>query len=141
MSDELFAWENEDGDLWVEVEMEADRDTAGQRLADERQIIVTFEGRGEITTQDCECRPTHGNDDVGEAHYGDPCYDHPDEACVVRKGVDCWHFQDWGDPSWYGVEDDVAREAERYDHEGNTLLIFRPAEPRVESPGQVEAGL
>ena len=48
MNGELFAWENEDGDCFVEVEMEADRDKAGQRLADERRSIFTFEGRTEI---------------------------------------------------------------------------------------------
>ncbi len=139
---ELFAWENEDGDLMVEVEMEADRDKAGQRLADERRIILTFEGRYKIKTQDCECFPTHGAQTEAEDHNGHQCFDHPNEACVVRENVDVWGFLDWGESGGrYGeaTEADVAHEAERRESDGETLLIFRPVVPRVEAPGQTEA--
>lgn len=89
-------YSNEDGDAWVLVESEPDRDVAGQRIADETGIVHTFEGREPIRVQDCECVPTT-----------DHCLDDPSGApCVVQDQADCWHFVEWDDPKATWGNDD-----------------------------------
>lgn len=128
-------WENEDGDVWVEVDPISDRDEAGQRLADDTGCVYGFLGRTKIKTQACECVPTHDAagerlsveraDDERVPHGGDECWEHPGEGCVVREDVDVWHFE------YLGEADD--------DTDGLAAVIFRPA-PKPD-PNQLAAGL
>ena len=107
MSDDqpfVMVWENEDGDTWVEVADAATEAEAGAAVVRQNGGAYAATGRGRINTQDCECSPTHGEDDR-TAHPLDGCIDHPGTACVVRNGVDCWGFESFGDllsgrPEW-----------------------------------------
>ena len=100
--------------------------------------------RYEIKTQDCECYPTHGAQLEAEDHNGHECFDHPNEACFVRENVDVWCFTDQGEADGKyaeATEADVAHEIALMEREGKTLLVYRPAELRLEAPGQIGADL
>jgi hypothetical protein len=77
-----MAYENEDGDAWVEVSLAPDLADAGQRYADQSGLGVIAAGRERTNVQDCECpRP--------QRHCPD---DEARKRCRFRKAVDCWRF-------------------------------------------------
>lgn len=142
MSDHLGAWSNEDDELFVEVADEPDRDRAGQRLADQDRLAITFLTRVSIRTQDCECVPTT-----------DACADDDDhKPCVVREQVDCWAFRSF-DLGFGDMVDDLRDERDHRRSHGMEFLLYLPkgvADPFGDpaapapipvAPGQVEAGL
>lgn len=138
----LGAWSNEDDDFFVEVADEPDRDRAGQRLADQNRLAITFMTRTKIETQDCECVPT-----------SDACPDDDDgKACVVRDDVDCWVFRSF-DLGFGDMVDDLAEERRFRRERGKPFLLYLPAgvadpfadpaepQPIAVAPGQVELPL
>ena len=81
-------YENEDGDAWLPVEVEADETKAAQAYADLVGLLVVSVGCVTVDTQDCECP------DAPQ----EVCPDDPDGGpCTVNKAVECWTFVTFDD--------------------------------------------
>lgn len=91
-----FWWEDDGEYAWAEVAHHPDQDAAGREMAEADGCVYTPDGRDSISTQGCECLPTHGVD-PGECGGPDGCWEHPGEACEVREKVDCWRFVSWAE--------------------------------------------
>lgn len=134
MSERVPFWSDEDSGAFVEVADYPDEAIAGQSIANELRMIVGGNGRGVISTQDCECYPVV-----------DSCPDDPDGApCRVRVGVVVWCFET------FEADDNGAEDAVEFCKRIWLPLGYTGHVPDVDgvtvapipvAPGQVEAGL